>query len=62
MNCKTCDGDGGWYINPDYPMGDCGARQWEKCPCGTDNPVRRQELWTETNRAYSIARYGTPTG
>ena len=25
-------------------------------------PERRQELWTETNTAYSIARYGTPTG
>jgi hypothetical protein len=61
--CTLCNGDGGQYFNPDWPMGDCGDREWEDCACGIQvTPARKQELWTATNRAYSIARYGTPTG
>lgn len=45
--CKECK-----YFNPDYPMGDCGDRQWQQYRCGTSNLSRRRELWTEARRAY----------
>jgi DnaJ-class molecular chaperone len=29
--CPDCKGDGIRWFNPDLPMGDCGARDYEPC-------------------------------
>lgn len=46
-------------VNPDYPMGDCGDREWEPCP-DCDSPSRRDELWAEHIRQYNHERFGSP--
>lgn len=60
MFCHTCKGDGGFLINPDYPMGDCGDREWMPCPdeCGT--PSRKDRLWEDHLLQYGHERFGSP--
>ena len=37
--CQRCNDKGGYWVNPDYPMGDCGAREFIRCmEC---NPPRK---------------------
>lgn len=57
--CDTCDNDGGWLENPDWPMGDCGDRVWHAC-LDCDSPSRKAELWDEHLRQYNHKRFGTP--
>lgn len=57
-DCKDCSGNGGWLVNPDYPMGDCGDREWVPCKCGSLS--RKDELWAEHLRQYGHTRFGTP--
>ncbi len=57
--CEHCDGNGGWLVNPDWPMGDCGDRDWVACP-HCDSPDRKDELWREHLRQYNHARFGSP--
>lgn len=61
-DCETCKGEGGYLINPDYPMGDCGDREWEKCgDCAkVATPERIQTLFLDNSRIYANKRYGTP--
>ena len=58
-SCTVCEGDGGWLENPDYPMGDCGDRDWVPCT-NCDSPSRRDELWAENLRLYAHERFGSP--
>lgn len=62
MTCETCNGEGGGLANPDYPMGDCGDREWVKCPdCDTvATSERKQTLFLDSSRIYQNKRYGTP--
>jgi len=59
QDCAACGNNGGVLVNPDYPMGDCGDREWVPCT-DCDSPSRRDEMWAEHLRAYNHKRFGSP--
>jgi hypothetical protein len=54
--CATCHNNGGWLVNPDWPMGDCGDRDWHHCP-DCDSPWQVEKLWREHLIAYNAERF-----
>lgn len=57
--CTRCDGNGGWLVNPDWPMGDCGDRKWIRCT-HCESPSRKGQLWEEHLLRYNHERFGSP--